>query len=242
MKRKPGLDWGGGEGSGAFTLIELLVVIAIIAILAAILTPAVSRALERGRAVHCLSNQHQVGIALTMYASDHRGLWPAPSLRDYNGESDYMWSKALGEYLPQRGNSVTAPQHAIFVCPSARYNLVSGVRKPSSTYGATEAIYGTKAGKFDLATPRDSMSLAIPMATYLVGEGKQNGTENSCLSSVRWNNYRLDVMRAAGVPEKTNIMDFRHDGEMNFLMGDMSGRALKIENSTEITQKQWQGQ
>jgi prepilin-type N-terminal cleavage/methylation domain-containing protein len=230
-----------GDRRGAFTLIELLVVIAIIAILAAILTPAVSRALERGRASHCLSNQHQVGIALTMYTNDHRGLWPAPSLRDYNGDSDYMWSKALGEYLPQRGNSVTAPQHTIFVCPSAKYNLVSGVRKPSSTYGATEAIYGMRGGKFDLATPRDSTSLEIPMATYFVGEGKQNGVENSCLSSVRWNSYRLDVTRAAGDPAKTNIMDFRHDGQMNFLMGDMSGRALRIEDAIEVTQKQWQG-
>ena len=54
-----------------FTLIELLVVIAIIAILAAILFPVFAQAREKARATACLSNQHQIGLALTMYRSDY---------------------------------------------------------------------------------------------------------------------------------------------------------------------------
>jgi prepilin-type N-terminal cleavage/methylation domain-containing protein len=60
----------------AFTLIELLVVVAIIAILAALLLPTLSRAKERGRTAVCLSNLHQMGVALQLYVDENHDTLP----------------------------------------------------------------------------------------------------------------------------------------------------------------------
>jgi prepilin-type N-terminal cleavage/methylation domain-containing protein len=59
-----------------FTLIELLVVIAIIAILAAMLLPALARAKESGRRAVCLGNQKQLGIAAYLYAEENEEMFP----------------------------------------------------------------------------------------------------------------------------------------------------------------------
>jgi prepilin-type N-terminal cleavage/methylation domain-containing protein/prepilin-type processing-associated H-X9-DG protein len=61
---------------GGFTLIELLVVIAVVAVLAALLLPALSQAKEKGKSARCISNLRQLGMATTLYADDHEDALP----------------------------------------------------------------------------------------------------------------------------------------------------------------------
>jgi prepilin-type N-terminal cleavage/methylation domain-containing protein len=73
----------------AFTLIELLVVVAIIAILAALLLPALQNAKEKGRQALCMSNLRQISQCMLMYANDSNGFLPNP--QDYVGDEQHQW-------------------------------------------------------------------------------------------------------------------------------------------------------
>ena len=105
-----------------FTLIELLVVIAIIAILAAILLPALNSARERGRVAQCISNQKAMGQFVLFYTDDYDGYYLP--IRDKFGESmTFGYTLYRLHYLPiGEGNPYRRPVSSVMYCPSMDIN------------------------------------------------------------------------------------------------------------------------
>lgn len=99
----------------AFTLVELLVVMAVVAILAAVLLPALSRAKESGRRAACASNLRQIILAALMYADEHEDTFPAQP------GGDGLAVRAVGgdgtNYYDLQMSYVNHPR--VWLCPSA---------------------------------------------------------------------------------------------------------------------------
>ena len=153
--------------SKGFTLIELLVVIAIIAILMAILMPALNRAREQGKRAACLSNLKQLQLAWITYASDNderivngeayggtAGTCPTPSGGMHDREkwwtgadcaSDYMTGGKLDQQVQL--TAIRAGALYPFVPADKLYACPTGIRGEMRTYTITDAMNGLTSGR-----------------------------------------------------------------------------------------------
>ncbi|HKW29232.1 MAG TPA: prepilin-type N-terminal cleavage/methylation domain-containing protein [Verrucomicrobiae bacterium] len=139
---------GGTSKEKGFTLIELLVVIAIIAILAAMLLPALAAAKTRALMAQDLNNQKQLGLAFNVYAGDHHNQYPAAGIgsggssgsgkqiswdtwiySDIGGANNLSYAKTINGFFIQdpmdAAAAGAAPALKVLVCPFDKFTKVS---------------------------------------------------------------------------------------------------------------------
>ena len=213
-----------------FTLIELLVVIAIIAILAAILLPALNSARARGRSASCVSNLNQIGKALNDYCDTFNDIVaPFEYVRSRNSanNSNYTWNDARSYVAGYFRDTTGTTPPDVMICPSVD-------RTAGRYYSATETI---KIWQYAYTVPQSSHWSASPTWASSASGVPQMRTKFKSPSAV------VDATDGTGAasystsntsafdktyPFPGRRVDYRHADQANVLT--MSGSVVSVSN------------
>jgi prepilin-type N-terminal cleavage/methylation domain-containing protein/prepilin-type processing-associated H-X9-DG protein len=173
-----------------FTLIELLVVIAIIAILAALLLPALASAKEKGRQASCINSVRQQTLAVLLYADENNDLLPPTAYNDADG-NEVDWPALLDPYLNHVAKIHLCPSDILSKTNSYGLNELTFVdltdpNPPPPTKLAsfhstsTTIMQGDIGTEDDFVTPRpDTLKLTAPGSTLNDDEDARPSTRHT---------------------------------------------------------------
>jgi len=213
---------------GAFTLIELLVVIAIIGILAALLLPVLSKAKQRAWTTSCLSNLHQIGLGMKMFADENDELYPESGGTIYWNATDpttqkQSWMQQIFTYVGSTN---------VYNCPG-NIQLPPPYQGPFNYFNGCNAAFIAAGNQF---APLNGSQIKFPSAFVLGGDtaGTVDGRIVFDPLDADKDDYTQNCVGGAADDSLTEYWKI-HSGGQNLLFTDGHAKWYKGFNAGEMT-------
>jgi prepilin-type N-terminal cleavage/methylation domain-containing protein/prepilin-type processing-associated H-X9-DG protein len=215
----------------AFTLIELLVVIAIIAILAAMLLPALSAAKQHAWTTGCNSNLHQIGLGMRMYADDNHELYPESGGYIQWGTNDF--AAPVGSGLPSWMQQIVS-----YTLNTNVYRCPGNVQLPLDEQGPFNYFNGCNAayGQADSAASVNAVKIMFPSAYVLGGDtaGISGGALKFYPLDADKDDYTQNCVGGAAPTSITEVWQIHSKGQ-NVMFADGHSKWYASYNASEMT-------